>query len=731
MNGRLHLFLPLTNVILFYFVCLRSAPCENEEFAHGTFVQCRVLTGVQSKPIVEVSLRQSRLDGDLDDDSAPDVGETVQAFVVETSKKGCFLRLSRHIEGRTILKELCDGFLPDPASSFPIGRLVVGKVKDIREGKRINGILKMVADVDMRESILMEETQRTIRFENLQIGDKYKASVMRIEEYGVFVRLESSDVSGLVHKSECSDKFIKNLADLYDPGDLVKVILLKKDDDKKQVGFGMKASYFVDDEDSDEDDASSENTAEGEVDEDAPTLLDDEIASDDDNYVSKLSAKLNNRVDEEPEGSDDSDNYADDDDNEDVNHDDDTNPENTDSDDDDGDGDDDQDENEDEVEDEDEDDDDDDEKTPTLDTNVGFDWSGGHGKSIATNEESDDDSSGSSGEDVDEDGRPKSHKSRQKQSQRHKEEQEITRREIALADGTADENPESAADFERMLAGNPNSSELWIRYMAFHLTTANIPAARNVANRAFERIEFRQEQEKLNVWCALLTLELKYGTDASLQAEMDRACQHNNPKHVYLRVCEIMVKNQASNLSPVVVNKTDATFTKMCSKFRNKKTVWIAHLSYLLERGQHEEAQTVIQRALLSLPSYKHVETLSKYATLAFTYGRVTTARVVFDGLLKQHPKRLDLLFVYADQEIKHGNIAIARSLFQRVATKGKKVNSTSATNDEILSSLKFNDKQMKRLFKKWYTFEELHGSETTQEAVKDTARAYVENSLK
>jgi hypothetical protein len=35
---------------------------------------------------------------------------------------------------------------------------------------------------------------------------------------------------------------------------------------------------------------------------------------------------------------------------------------------------------------------------------------------------------------------------------------------------------------------------------------------------------------KLNVWTALLTLELKFGTDASLQDTVDRACQHNNPK---------------------------------------------------------------------------------------------------------------------------------------------------------------------------------------------------------
>jgi rRNA biogenesis protein RRP5 len=38
----------------------------------------------------------------------------------------------------------------------------------------------------------------------------------------------------------------------------------------------------------------------------------------------------------------------------------------------------------------------------------------------------------------------------------------------------------------------------------------------------------------------------------------------------------------------------------------------------------------------------------------------------------------------------------------------------------------KLSDKQMKSLFKKWYRIEEEHGTEETQEHVKDSARNYV-----
>ena len=75
----------------------------------------------------------------------------------------------------------------------------------------------------------------------------------------------------------------------------------------------------------------------------------------------------------------------------------------------------------------------------------------------------------------------------------------------------------------------------------------------------------------------------------------------------------------------------------------------------------------------------------------------------------------MDLLFVYADKEVKAGEIAAARVLLHR----------TSLTNTKL------SDKQMKALFKKWYRIEELHGNEETQENVKDAARSYVERSSK
>jgi len=654
-------------------------------YEDGEYVQCRVLEGVASEPVVEVSLRASRLEGDLDDDELPEDNELVNAYVVNTNKKGCFLRLSRRVEGRVILKQLADGFLRDPIASFPMGRLVMGRVKATRGGKA-KGKSKVShnVDLDLRESQILED-EKKLQFEEIKSQGKYKGIITGIEEYGVFVRLDKSNVSGLVHKNECSDSKTKTVHELYDPGDLVKVLVIKKDYERKKLSLSMKASHFIGDDSSDDsslEDSDGDAEMEDVSNENKDRGGDDSFDSEDENYVSKLAVK--SRKEQEDSVDSDGDN------------------EDSDSQEDDND-----------ATSEDASDSSDESNTmPTMETDVGFNWGD---NPVQEDQDSDDNSGDSSDEDSsdddDEEVGKKGHSSRKRAAARRLEELQVSKREKALADGTADDNPETAADFERLLASDPNNSEKWIRYMAYYLSLADMDGCRRVAKRAFDRIDFRQEGEKLNVWTALLTMELKYGVD--FDETITKACQQNNPKHVYLRACELLEKEiSCSDNTKHAVERADNLHSKMCKKFRSKKKVWVAHLSYLLKQGRHQEAHALLKRALTSLPSYKHIETMSKLAQLEFEFGSIERARTVFSGVLAKYPKRLDLLFVFVDKEIKAGEIDVARSHLRKTAEN---------------PSNKLQDKQMKKLFRKWMKIEEEHGSKEQQEEVKDVARSYVE----
>lgn len=51
--------------------------------------------------------------------------------------------------------------------------------------------------------------------------------------------------------------------------------------------------------------------------------------------------------------------------------------------------------------------------------------------------------------------------------------------------------PQDAATFDRLLLASPNSSLLWLQYMAHHLQATQIEQARAVAERALKTISFR------------------------------------------------------------------------------------------------------------------------------------------------------------------------------------------------------------------------------------------------
>merc|ERR1712142_1168363 len=92
----------------------------------------------------------------------------------------------------------------------------------------------------------------------------------------------------------------------------------------------------------------------------------------------------------------------------------------------------------------------------------------------------------------------------------------------------SDSTPTTADDFERLVIASPDSSIVWIHYMSFRLQEAEVEKARAVAQRALDTINFREEGEKMNVWVALLNLEMNYGTEEQLLETFSRASREND-----------------------------------------------------------------------------------------------------------------------------------------------------------------------------------------------------------
>lgn len=109
--------------------------------------------------------------------------------------------------------------------------------------------------------------------------------------------------------------------------------------------------------------------------------------------------------------------------------------------------------------------------------------------------------------------------------------------------------PESTEEFERALVGSPNSSFLWVQYMSFQLELSEVDKAREIGRRALRTINYREEDEKLNVWMALLNLENAHGTAESFEKLFKEAAQYNDAETIYLRVAAILAQTGKHEVS--------------------------------------------------------------------------------------------------------------------------------------------------------------------------------------
>lgn len=212
----------------------------------------------------------------------------------------------------------------------------------------------------------------------------------------------------------------------------------------------------------------------------------------------------------------------------------------------------------------------------------------------------------------------------------------------------------------------------------------------------------REEQEKLNVWVALLNLENMYGTEETLMKVFERAVQYNEPLKVFQHLCDIYATSEK-------YKQAEELYHTMLKRFRQDKSVWLKYASFLLKQGQTEATHRLLERALKALPTKEHVDVISRFAQLEFHSGDTEHAKALFESTLSSYPKRTDIWSIYMDIMIKHGSQKEVRDIFERVI------------------HLSLAPKKMKFFFKRYLDYEKKFGTEESVLGVKRAALEYVE----
>ena len=645
-------------------------PCD--ALPPGTILSA-VVVGTSSGGHLDLSLRPSRgahpRDADGDGLQQPEIkalsdvapGAVLHGFVKSATPKGVFVTLGRGLDARVKLSNLADAFVPSPETAFPPGSRVTGRVLAVETGTH-------------RIELSLKESDFTggapMGLADLTVGQVVRGTVKRVETFGVFVTLAGGGVTGMVHISMFADgPRIKDLQQRIAPGKKVVCKVMAADTDTGRLSLGMKASLFEEGE-LQEGDAEL-NAGTGGDGEDGEPLLDmeaveeEEAAQEEEEDAPMEPPARKRKTGAAPAAAPARMQPAA-------------------------------------------------EVLARLmgggdDEELAFKWAAPEtGRAHAQVDGEDEDDPDAVAADP---AAVAAAAKRARRKEKKAREEALRVRERALAAG--DSTPHSEADFQRLLVGSPNSSYLWIAYMA-HLAGLGEPAqARAVAERALSgqpgSISYREQREQLNVWVAWMNLEAAYGEeprDAAVGRVFAAACKQSDHKALHLALVGTHQRAGHKDAATAAAGALTRAFRTSCK-------AWLRAFSLHLGFANPGAARGCLDAAVQALPKRKHAKFLVAAGLAEFRIGDPERGRALLEGVLAAQPRRADVWNVYLDAEAKHGGDTLrARALFQRAVCCG------------------LPPKRCKPLFKKFLAWERANGAAADVARVKQMAAEYVSSQV-
>lgn len=248
--------------------------------------------------------------------------------------------------------------------------------------------------------------------------------------------------------------------------------------------------------------------------------------------------------------------------------------------------------------------------------------------------------------------------------------------------------------------------------MAFMLDKVDVQAARKVVERAVKAIGMTAEADKLNLWIAYMNLESQFGTQDTLQAVVKRALEVNDNLKVYLQLIQIY-RNQKK------YEMVEPIFKKLCKKYFESLEIWSSYIEFLfevLDKGDYTKPKVILSKSLQALPKHLHINVISKYGILEYRAGQIEAGRTMFEGIVTNYPKRMDIWSIYMDTEVKHGQPQQARNLFERCLSQ---------------TEIRRKPRSIKLVFHKYMEFETQHGGPKKLDALRQRVEEYLKDAFK
>lgn len=160
-------------------------------------------------------------------------GKRFLEFLETVVKNGfAVVRSNRTIDYYRSISRICEHYLTDYQDKPELMSQVLGWAIRLMRFYRV-----APKYIESKESV--EETAPSQALSDLKAGMVIEGTVKAIKPFGAFVDIGVGR-DGLVHISELSHGWVENVSDIVNPGDEVKVKVLKVDLKRKRISLSMK-----------------------------------------------------------------------------------------------------------------------------------------------------------------------------------------------------------------------------------------------------------------------------------------------------------------------------------------------------------------------------------------------------------------------------------------------------------------------------------------------------------
>ena len=162
-------------------------------------------------------------------------GQTITGKVTRISEYGAFIDMGG-LAGLLHISEMAWVPVREITDLVTVGQEVTVYILGVdKENKRVSLSLKR----------LSEEPWEKIN-EKYKVGDVVDAEITKITDFGAFARLDGM-IEGLIHISELSNENVRDVTDIVNSGDKVKVKILSIEFERRRLGLSFKDAKLADD----------------------------------------------------------------------------------------------------------------------------------------------------------------------------------------------------------------------------------------------------------------------------------------------------------------------------------------------------------------------------------------------------------------------------------------------------------------------------------------------------